>query len=76
MTSMLAALFTRAIELTGPQRLLLMAPLCLSIAVVYKALRMHEVTGLAREAGVLWLSILAGMVGVGLGAWALFALMV
>ncbi len=39
MTTMLASLFTTAMELSGRQRFFLMLPLCLSIAIVYKAIR-------------------------------------
>ena len=70
------ALFTRAMELSGPQRLLMMLPLCLSIAVVYKTIRLSDLRELAREVLVLWISIIVGMCAVGLGAWILFRIMV
>gem|GEM_PF-3257390 len=39
MNSVLAGLFTSAMQLSGQQRLALMLPLCLSIAIVYKTIR-------------------------------------
>lgn len=72
----LAALFTTGIELNGAQRLLLMLPLCLSIAVVYKTIRLDHLNELPKAAAALWGTIVAGMCAVGLGLWLLFQVMV
>jgi len=76
MTTTLAALFTTAIELTGPQRFLLMLPLCLSIAVVYKTMRLEDVRAIPAASLILWATIVLAMCAVGVGLWAVFSIMV
>ena len=76
MTAVVAALFTSAIEITGKQRFLLMLPLCLSIAVVYKTIRSEKPRDIPPAALILWSTIVAGMCAVGLGLWLLFTIMV
>lgn len=66
------ALFTTAAELSGSQRLLLMLPLCLSIAVVYKTTRCDDLREVVTSALVLWVTIVSGMAAVGVGLWVLF----
>lgn len=70
-----AALFTTGIVLTGPQRLLLMLPLCLAIAVVYKTTRCRELREVPAAALVLWVTIVLGMSFVGVALWALYRIM-
>lgn len=76
MTGVVGGLFTTAIELTGVQRSLLMLPLCLSIAVVYKTTRCKRVRDIPVAALILWVTIVAGMYAVGIGLWAVFNIMV
>lgn len=76
MISLPAALFTTGIPLTGAQRFLLMLPLCLSIAIVYKSLRCERLRELPLRAFVLWITIVAGMYAVGLGLWVVFEIAV
>ncbi len=76
MTSALAGLFTTAVELTGIQRLLLMLPLCLSIAIIYKTTRCENLREVPVAALVLWITIVLGMYAVGLGLWVAFEIMV
>ncbi len=76
MTSVVAGLFTSAVELTGVQRLLLMLPLCLSIAIIYKATRCENLRDVPVAALVLWITIVLGMYAVGLGLWVAFEIMV
>ncbi len=76
MNSTLAALFTTAIELTGTQRFLLMLPLCLSVAVVYKTTRMKDIRAIPAAVLVLWATIVLAMCAVGVGLWALFSILV
>jgi hypothetical protein len=73
---MLGALFTHAIELSGRQRILLMLPLCLAIAIVYKAIRSENLSRLPAAALSLWVTIVVGMSAVGVGLWVLFEIMV
>lgn len=68
----LAALFTEAIKLQGPQRFFLMFPLCLAIAIIHKTIRMDDLTRLPRAALGLWLTIVFGMCAVGGGLWLAF----
>lgn len=75
MSAVLAALFTSAIELTGAQRSLMMLPLCLSVAIVYKTTRCENLRQVPLAAGLLWVTIVAGMCGVGVGLWALYQLL-
>ena len=76
MINALAGLFTTPIELTGIQRFLLMLPLCLSIAVVYKTTRCRHLRNVPVAALVLWITIVAGMYVVGFGLWLAFEIMV
>ena len=76
MTTTLVAIFTTAIELTGPQRFLLMLPLCLSVAVVYKTMRLEDVRAIPTATLILWATIVLAMCAVGVGLWALFCIMV
>lgn len=76
MISALAGLFTTAVELTGVQRLLLMLPLCLSIAIIYKTTRCDNLREVPVAALALWITIVLGMYAVGLGLWVAFEIMV
>ena len=76
MTGTLAALFTTGVYLTGLQRFVLMLPLCLSIAVVYKTTRCEKLRDVPAAALILWMTIVAGMYAVGLGLWAVFTIFV
>lgn len=76
MTSALAGLFTTAVDLTGVQRLLLMLPLCLSIAIIYKTTRCENLREIPVAALGLWITIVLGMYAVGLGLWVAFEIMV
>jgi len=59
----------------GAGRFLLMLPLCLSVAIVYRATRIDELRALPKAVLTLWLTILLGMYAVGVGLWALFSIM-
>ena len=76
MTMTLVALFTTAIKLTGSQRFLLMLPLCLSIAVVYKTIRLEDVRAIPVASLILCVTIVLAMCAVGVGLWAVFSIMV
>lgn len=72
MMTILASFVTTGVSLAGWQRLLLMFPLCLSIAIVYKTLRMENTRELPMAILVLWGTIVTGMCAVGVGLWLLF----
>ncbi len=76
MISALAGLFTTAVELTGVQRLLMMLPLCLSIAIIYKTTRCDNLREVPVAALALWITSVLGMYAVGLGLWVAFEIMV
>ena len=77
MTNVLAGLFTMALELgSRQQRLLLILPLCLSIAIVYKTTRCENLREVPVAALALWGTIVVGMYAVGVGLWVFFRIMV
>lgn len=76
MNSVLAGLFTSAMQLSGQQRLALMLPLCLSIAIVYKTIRCERLGEVPAAVAVLWITIVSGMAVVGVGLWAIFSFFV
>ncbi len=76
MIAAVAALFTTAIPLSGVQRFLMLLPLCLSIAVVYKTTRCDDLREVPAAALTLWVTIVAGMCIVGFVLWATFMIMV
>ncbi len=76
MTSALAGLFVTGVELAGWQRMVLMLPLCLSIAIVYKTIRCENMRDMPTAAVGLWITIVLGMYAVGVGLWAVFETMV
>ena len=76
MTATLEEFFVTGIGLTGPQRLLLMLPLCLSIALVYKTIRCERLQDVPMATLGLWATIVLGMYTVGFGLWAVFAILV
>jgi len=62
-------------QFSGVSRFLLMVPLCLSVALVYKVTRLDNIREALSAALVLWVTILVGMVGLGVGLWLLFRIM-
>ncbi len=76
MIGALAGLFTAAVQLTGLQRSLLILPLCLSIAIVYKTTRCDKLSDVPVAALLPWITIVLGMYAVGLGVWVTFQIMV
>jgi len=69
------AFLTTGMDLTRFPRFVLMLPLCLSVAVIYKSTRMENMRAVPAAAAVLWITIVLGMVAVGVGLWALFSVM-
>ncbi len=72
MTAILAVLFRDAIPISGVGRMLLILPLCLAIAIVYKAVHCDNLARLPRAVPFLWITIVIGMYAVGVALWALF----
>ena len=62
-------------QLTGVMRFLLMLPLCLSVAIVYKVTRIDNIREALSSAVVLWVTIVFGMIAVGVGLWLVFQIM-
>ena len=75
MTGLLAALFTTGVYVTGRQRLLLMLPLCLAVAIVYKTTRCEKLRDIPMATFILWITIVIGMYAVGVGLWAFYEIM-
>lgn len=75
MSLWLVASLSAPIPLTGLQRLLLLIPLCLSISIVYKTTRCARLGDIPLATLALWLTIIGGMVGVGVSMWAVFLLL-
>lgn len=76
MIAAISDFFVTGIRLTSVQRLAMMLPLCLSVAIVYKATRCERLRDLPLAALALWITIVVGMYAVGIGLWAAFEIMV
>ena len=72
---MITSLLAAGAELTGFTRFLLMLPLCLSVAIVYKFTRIDNLREALASAFILWITIVIGMIAVGVGLWLLFQIM-
>lgn len=72
---MIDSLLAAGVQLTGFSRFLLMLPLCLSVAVVYKVTRIDDLREALAAALILWVTIVIGMIAVGVGLWLLFMIM-
>ena len=75
MIAAMLAFFTTGIDLTHFPRFVLMLPLCLSVALIYKSTRKENMREVPAAAAVLWVTIVIGMVAVGVGLWVLFSVM-
>ena len=68
--------FIDPIPLVSWQKLAMLLPLCLAIAIVYKTTKCRELRDVPVASLVLWVTILVGMFAVGIGllvAYSLFA---
>lgn len=75
MSTWLPSILATSVPLTAVQRLLLLIPLCLSISIVYKTTRCERLGDIPLATLALWITIVAGMVGVGLLMWLAFVLL-
>ena len=76
MTALLPLFLATSSTFHGGLRLLMMLPLCLSIAIVYKTTRCDDVRELPKAVAGLLITIVLGMAAVGVGLWLLFQIMV
>lgn len=76
MSDFLPQCLANSMVLNGGLRLAMMLPLCLSIAIVYKATRCEDLRELPVAVGGLLVSIVLGMAAVGIGLWLMFQIMV
>ena len=70
----LATLFVDPIALLGWQRALMLLPICLSISVVYKAIKCPEVNEIPLASLGLWVTIVVGMWAVAFVLWLLYGI--
>jgi len=71
----LSSLYVDPVELEGWQRLLLLLPLCLAIAIVYKTTKCDRLRDVPLASVVLWITIVIGMYVVGVGLFVIYELM-
>ena len=72
MTVLLATLFVHAVTLAGWHRTVMLFPLCLAVALVYKTIKCERPGELPLTTLILWVTLVAGMYAVGLGLWGLY----
>ncbi len=68
---MIGELFVHPHVLSFNTILWLVVPLCVSVAVVYKAIRVNSLRELPRQAATLVILMLAGLFALGAGLWAI-----
>jgi hypothetical protein len=71
---MLLALFLHPARLVGWQCALLLLPLSLAIAIVYKTIKCAEVREIPLASFILWITIIVGMYAVGITLMILYEL--
>lgn len=67
--------FIHPIMIEGRARLLMLLPLAMTIAVVYRTIRCDHVREVPMSAVVLFTEVVVGMFVIGIGLWALFQVM-
>ncbi|MFO0974539.1 MAG: hypothetical protein U1A27_14030 [Phycisphaerae bacterium] len=72
---LLATLLLDPVPIAHGARLALLLPLAASVAVVYKSIRVDAVRELPRAAAALWVTIVGGMLGVGVMLYVAFRLL-
>jgi len=68
---MIGELFVHPHVLSFNTILWLVVPLCVSVAVVYKTIRVNSLRQLPRQAATLVILMLAGLFALGAGLWAI-----
>ncbi len=72
----LAGLFAEPMTLGGWTKTLMILPLCLSIALVYKSIKCETPREVLTAGLTLWVTIVVGMYVVGVALWGLYLLMI
>ena len=67
---MIAQLFVHPLILPFGTTLWLLLPLCASVAIVYKTIRVSTLRRLPLQAGILIVYMLGGLFALGVGLWA------
>ncbi|QDV89665.1 hypothetical protein RAS2_07380 [Phycisphaerae bacterium RAS2] len=67
MDTLLANMFVQPMSITGIGRIAMLAPLCLSVALVYKTIRCERLSEIPKASVMLWVTILACMMLIGAG---------
>jgi hypothetical protein len=70
--SEMLAIFVHPLVLTRTQQLFMLLPLCLSISIVYKAIKVDDVRQLPAASLVSWGTIVIGMYSIGIGLLLLY----
>ncbi len=73
--NLLAALFIDWIPITGAGRLGMLLPLALSVSIVYRTIRCERLAAIPLASLVLWITIVAGMMLIGLVLLVVFHLL-
>lgn len=68
---MLATIFHHPAELSSDDMLWLLLPLCAAVAIVYKTVRTKHLHRLAIETALLVGQMVAGLIALGAGLWAI-----
>jgi hypothetical protein len=66
-------IFVNPVHLPSGAALWMVIPLCVSVALTYKAIRVHDIRRLPREAAGLLLYMVGGLLALGAMLWALLA---
>ncbi|MFP4140341.1 MAG: hypothetical protein ACOCZU_08595 [Planctomycetota bacterium] len=64
------SLFTHPMTLSSDMVMWLVLPLALSVAVIYKAIRVRRVAELPRQVAILMVQMVGGLIALGLVLWA------
>jgi len=68
---MIADLFVNPVIISFDATLWLLFPLCASVAIIYKTIRVDSLSSLPKQAGVLIVYMLAGLSALAAGLWAM-----
>ena len=76
MQELLATLFVHPMTLVGWHKTVMLMPLCLAIALVYKGMKCERPAEVPLASLILWFTVVVGMYAVGVGLWGLYMLIV
>ena len=72
MSALLANLFVHPVTVAGWEQSVMLFPLCLAIALVYKSIKCERPRDVPLASLILWVTIVVGMYAVGVGLWGLY----